>query len=98
MGHVSLDLARQLEIGFERFNRREWDAIAAALPDDFEAIDHSTPDVRRSCGRNALRDLTGGGSVPIEDEVARVWTYTDGVVRRFEQFRNGEQVRRAAGA
>lgn len=120
-----------MRIGFERFNRRDWEAIARALPDDFEAVDRVPPDELRVRGPDALRSITeangdtafaglrmtvteirvvelGQGrahvvarvaarasgeasGVPLEGEIAQVWTYEGEVPRRFEQFRSWDE-------
>ena len=63
-----MDLPDQIKRGYELFNRRDWDAIARALPDDFEAIDRVPPDERRERGPNALRAITtANGDAAFED-------------------------------
>ena len=35
-----VELGDRIRLGFERFNRRAWEAIARGLPEHFEAVDH----------------------------------------------------------
>jgi SnoaL-like domain len=51
-------LADRIRFGFERFNERDWDALARGLPEEFEAIDHVPPDVLRARGPGAMRQIT----------------------------------------
>jgi hypothetical protein len=53
-----VDPSDRIKLGYELFNRRDWDAIARGLPDDFEAVDHVPPDERREHGPDALRAIT----------------------------------------
>jgi hypothetical protein len=55
-----VDLSDRIKLGYERFNRREWEAIAAGLPDDFEAVDHL--DERRARGSDALQRITNANA------------------------------------
>jgi hypothetical protein len=51
-----VEIGDRIRLGFERFNRRDWDAVARGLPDEFEAIDHL--DARRAVGPRALQEIT----------------------------------------
>jgi hypothetical protein len=51
-----VDLSDRIRLGYERFNRRDWETIARGLPDHFEAIDHL--DAHRAHGPDALRTIT----------------------------------------
>jgi hypothetical protein len=51
-----MEIGDRLKLGFERFNRRDWEAIARGLPDHFEAIDHL--DEHRAVGPYALKEIT----------------------------------------
>ena len=51
-----MDLPDRIRLGYERFNRRDWEVIAQGLPDQFEAIDHL--DERRARGSHALERIT----------------------------------------
>jgi hypothetical protein len=53
-----MDIADRVRWGFEIFNRRDWDAVARGLPEDFEAIDHVAVDERHAHGPYALREIT----------------------------------------
>lgn len=53
-----MNIADRVRSGYEIFNRRDWDAVARGLPDDFEAIDHVAVDERRARGPYALREIT----------------------------------------
>jgi ketosteroid isomerase-like protein len=53
-----MDAVDAIKRGFELFNRRDWDAIARGLPDDFEAVDRAPVDVLRARGPYALRTIT----------------------------------------
>jgi SnoaL-like domain len=73
-----MEIADRVRSGYAIFNRRDWDAIARGLPEDFEAIDHVAVDERHTRGPNALREITdaAGDSVfagmkmePLEVEV-----------------------------
>ena len=55
-----MDLSDRIKLGYERFNRREWEAISAGLPDDFEAVDHL--DERRARGSDALQRITNANA------------------------------------
>jgi hypothetical protein len=131
-----VEIDERIRLGFERFNRRDWDAIARGLPDHFEAVDHL--DERQARGPNAFEEITtangdlafedlrmepseivalpargervevlvrilasasgGTSGVPVDSELAQIWTFEAGVPVRFEQFRTWDQARRAAGA
>ena len=51
-----VDIAERIRLGYERFNRRDWETIARGLPQHFEAIDHM--DEQRARGPNALMEIT----------------------------------------
>jgi hypothetical protein len=51
-----MEISDRIRLGYERFNRRDWETIARGLPDHFEAIDHL--DERRAAGPNALKEVT----------------------------------------
>ena len=53
-----MEIADRVRSGYEIFNRRDWDAIARGLPEDFEAVDHVAVDERRARGPYALREIT----------------------------------------
>jgi hypothetical protein len=53
-----MDIADRIRLGYERFNKREWDAVARGLPDDFEAVDHVPVDERQAHGPRALEVIT----------------------------------------
>jgi hypothetical protein len=131
-----VELGDRIRLGFERFNRRDWEAIARGLPEHFEAVDHL--DERHARGPRAFEEITtangdlafedlrmepseivalpapgdrvellvrifasasgGTSGVPVDSELAQVWTFERGVPVRFEQFRTWDEARRAAGA
>ena len=51
-----MEIPDRVRLGYERFNRRDWETIARGLPDHFEAVDHL--DERRAVGPNALKEVT----------------------------------------
>jgi hypothetical protein len=51
-----MEIHERIRLGYERFNRRDWDAVARGLPETFEAVDHL--DARSARGPNALREIT----------------------------------------
>ena len=53
-----MDAVDAIKRGFGHFNRRDWDAIARGLPEDFEAIDRAPVDVLRARGPYALKTIT----------------------------------------
>ena len=53
-----MDPGERIRLGYEHFNRRDWDAVARGLPDDFEAVDHVPPDELRVRGPRALQSIT----------------------------------------
>ena len=55
---VSSDLEEWVRRGYAAFNRRDWEAIARGLPDDFEMLDHIPPESSRRRGPNAMREVT----------------------------------------
>jgi hypothetical protein len=130
-----VNLADRIRLGFDRFNRRDWEAIARGLPEDFEAVDHL--DEQSARGPQAFREITtangdlafadlrmepteivplpargdrvnvvvrilatasgGTSGVPVDSELAQVWTFESGVPVRFEQFRTWDEALAAAG-
>src|SRR5215208_7285768 len=54
----AVDAVDAIKRGFGHFNRRDWDAIARGLPEDFEAIDRAPVDVLRARGPYALKTIT----------------------------------------
>ncbi len=64
-----MDYADRIRIGFERFNRRDWDAVAQGLPEDFVAIDHVAPEKREATGPHALRTITSAAGDSVFDEM-----------------------------
>lgn len=133
-----MDIADRIRRGYERFNQRDWDAIASGLPDDFVAIDRVPIDARIERGPRALEAITtangdaafadlrmdvvdietiardggvivalvriaatasgGSSGAPVGGEVGQVWTFQDGVAKRFEQFGTWDEARQAASA
>jgi hypothetical protein len=55
---MSADYEAWMKAGFAAFNRRDWDAIARGLPDDFEFHDKVPPDALVMRGPYAMRDVT----------------------------------------
>ena len=53
-----MDFADRIRLGYERFNRRDWDAIARGFPDEFEAVDRASVDERTAHGPRALELIT----------------------------------------
>lgn len=63
-----MDYPDRIRLGYERFNARDWAAIARSLPEDFEAIDRAAVDERRLLGSDALRLITtSAGDVAFAD-------------------------------
>lgn len=73
-----MDVVDAIKRGFEHFNRRDWDAIARGLPDDFEAVDRAPVDTLRARGPYALRTITNAnGDTAFDDlrmEVVEAFT------------------------
>ena len=82
-----MDIGDSIRLGYERFNRRDWDAIARGLPEDFEAIDWVPIDELRTHGPRALEEITkANGDTAFADlrmDVVDVVTVTrdDGAVQ-----------------
>ena len=131
-----MEIEERIRLGYERFNRRDWDSIARGLPETFEVIDHL--DEQRGTGPNAFREVTtangdlafedlrmepveikvlpeqgnrvavlvrihasasgGASGVPVDSELAQIWTFERGVPARFEQFRTWDEAAAAAAA
>jgi hypothetical protein len=51
-----VNVADRIRLGFDRFNRRDWEAIARGLPEHFEAVDHL--DEQSARGPHAFREIT----------------------------------------
>ena len=51
-----MEISDRIKLGYERFNRRDWETIARGLPEHFEAIDHL--DEHRERGPDALMKIT----------------------------------------
>jgi hypothetical protein len=53
-----MEIADRIRLGYERFNQRDWDAVAHGLPDDFVAVDRVPVDERTEHGPRALEMIT----------------------------------------
>ena len=133
-----MDIADRIRLGYERFNQRDWDAIARGLPDDFMAVDRVPLDERTAHGPRALEVITkangdtafaglkmnvvdvetiarddgavvalvriaasasgGSSGAPVDAEIGQLWTFRDGIPKRFDQFGTWDEARQAASA
>lgn len=53
-----MDIPDRIRRGYERFNERDWNAVARGLPDDFEAVDHVPLDEVTASGPRAVELIT----------------------------------------